>query len=355
MSVFKRVSLAGLAALLLTGTSGVLGADWAQPQQDLRWGYANEPKDWSGAGDPEDELNFEFGLRYWYSMGSQSFDSQFGSTGIAASAHTAELHMRIDDIASRSYAKGLAGYSMAITGDYDGPYGSGSVSDGTVSYVGGDFGWNLFGDGQGSGIGLLAGYLYWNDSPRTSRGDFVIAKSASDLVVDPSGLIAMPWDSSETWLETQSLRLGLSGRAKLGEIFDISAELAAVPVAKVHGVVAGWESSGETPLGNPSFVKTSETAVDGWGYGAMGEVMLGVTPVENVTLRLGGRAWYLEGTYDATYTAAQITDPTDTEPDGIYNGSDDLPPGFYKQGYIETKNPFSVLRYGLVAELTYSF
>lgn len=354
MSSISRVSFAGLAALLLA-TTAVSAADWAKPQQDLRWGYENEPKDWSGVGDPQDELNFEFGLRYWYSMGSQKFEGQVGTAGLDSTGHTAELHLRIDDVSSRSYAKGLAGYSIAVTGNYDGPYGSGSVVDGTISYLGGDFGWNVFGDQQGSGIGLLAGYLYWNDSPRTSRGDFVTATSASDLTVDASGLIAMPWDSSETWLETQSLRLGLSGRAKLGDMFDVSAELAAVPVAKVQGVIAGWESSGETALGNPAFVKTSETSVDGWGYGAMGEVMLGITPVENLTLRLGGRAWYLQGTYDATYTAAQITDPVDTEPDGVYNGSSDLPPGFYNQGYIETKSPFSLLRYGLVAELTYAF
>jgi hypothetical protein len=77
-----------------------------------------------------------------------------------------------------------------------------------------------------------------------------------------------------------------------------------------------------------------------------------VHPTENITVRLGGRAWYLQGTVDATYTAAQIGNPTDgpdVDPDL------DQAPIFVNGGFIETNNPFSMLRYGLLAELTYSF
>src|SRR5690606_15788724 len=99
-----------------------------------------------------------------------------------------------------------------------------------------------------------------------------------------------------------------SGRASFAEMFDISAEAAIVPYAHVGGVLGGHQVSAElTALGNPRFVRTSETVVDGWGYGAMGEVMLGVTPVENLTFRLGARAWYLQGSHEASYSAAEIT------------------------------------------------
>lgn len=347
--------VSSLVLVLAASAAPAMAADWSD-DSDFRGSYVNEPKDWSNLNDPGDELTFEFGMRYWYSIGAQTMSTQQGDATTNSTTQTGELHLRIDDQASRSYVKGLAGYSAVITGDYSNPFSkSGDVVDGNVSYIGADYGWNTFGDGRGSGVGLFAGYLYWNDSPRTNRSNFVTAESASDLTVNSDGSINFPGDSYETWLETQSLRLGISGRAKFGEIFDLSGELAAIPVSKVQGTVASWESEGLTPLGNPQFVKTSATTVDGWGYGAMGEVMLGMTPVENLTFRVGGRAWYLTGAYDGRYSAAVVTDPVDTEPDGIYNGDDDVAPGFSNQNYIETKNPFSLFRYGLLAELTYSF
>jgi len=347
--------VSSLVLVLAASSLPAIAADWSD-ESDFRGSYVNEPKDWSGFDDQDDEVAFEFGMRYWYSMGSQTFGDSLGDATTDSQAHSGEFHMRIDDYASRSYVKGIAGYTSVITGDYSSPYSlGGSVVDGTITYAGADFGWNTFGDGQGSGIGLFAGYQYWNDSPRTTRSNFVTAESADDLTVNNDGTINFPGDSSETWLETQSLRLGISGRAKLGDMFDVSGELAAVPIAKVEGAIASWTYDDTTPLGNPLYVKTSPTTVDGWGYGAMGEVMLGVTPIENLTFRVGGRAWYLTGTYDARYSAAYITDPVDTEPDGVYNGDDDLPPDFSNQNYIDTQNPFSLFRYGLLAEMTYSF
>jgi len=85
----------------------------------------------------------------------------------------------------------------------------------------------------------------------------------------------------------------------------------------------------------------------------MGEVMLGITPIENLTFRVGGRAWYLQGTADNTYTALSLTDPSDS--DDSEDPNYDIPPTVANQGIIETANPFSLFRYGLLAELTYSF
>jgi hypothetical protein len=347
--------VSSLVLVLAASSLPAVAADWSD-ESDFRGSYLNEPKDWSGMGDPDDEVGFEFGMRYWYSMGTQTFGDSRGDVVANSQTHSGEVHLRVDDYASRSYVKGVAGYSAVITGDYANPYGKdGDIVDGNITYAGGDFGWNTFGDGEGSGIGLFAGYQYWNDSPRTMRSNFVTAQSAGDLTVNSDGTINFPGDSSETWLETQSLRLGISGRARLGGMFDISGELAAVPISKVQGAIASWGNLDTTPLGNPLYVKTSTTTVDGWGYGAMGEMMLGVTPLENLTFRVGGRAWYLTGTYDARYSAAYITDPVDTDSDGIYNGDADEPPGFSNQSYIETQNPFSLFRYGLLAELTYAF
>lgn len=348
--------VSSLVLVLAASSLPAVAADWSD-DSDFRGSYVNEPKDWSGMGDPDDEVGFEFGLRYWYSMGTQSFSAMDQTFENKDTSHIVEAHLRLDDYASRSYAKAQIGYSAAITGSYTDAFTSGStISDGTIGYAGGDIGWNAFGDGKGSGIGIFAGYQYWNDSPRTGRSSFTTAKSVADVSYDSStGEVFLPFDSVDNNIDIHALRLGISGKAKFGNMFDISGEVAAVPYAKIHGILgdSGFDPDMTTPLGNYSFVKSSETTIDGWGYGAMGELMLGITPVENLTFRVGGRAWYLNGTVDATYSAMTLTDPSDSDPDTAPNY--DTPPTVNNQNYIDTANPFSLFRYGLLAEMTYSF
>lgn len=105
-------------------------------------------------------------------------------------------------------------------------------------------------------------------------------------------------------IDIHALRLGLSARAVFDDTFDINAEIAAVPYAWVNGTLAT-----DT---------VAEAAIDTSAYGVMGEVMLGFHPVPNFAARVGGRAWYLKG-------------------------------------YTDGDNDFSVLRYGLLGELTYKF
>jgi hypothetical protein len=296
-------------------------------------------------------------VRYWYSWGSQSFEATGQQFENSDNAHTGELHLRIDDQVSRTYAKAIMGYSAAITGTYSDDYSTDStINDGHIGYAGADFGWNTFGDGDGTGAGVFAGYQYWNDSPRTSRANFTTANSVADVSYDSdTGEVFLPFDSADNELDIHMLRVGFSGKAKFGDMFDISGEFAAVPYANVSGIIggSGFDPDFLTPLGNYSFVKSSETQMDGWGYGAMGELMLGVTPIENLTFRVGGRAWYLQGTADNTFTAMTLTDPSDSDAGADPNY--DTPPTVTNQGYIETANPFSLLRYGLLAEMTYAF
>lgn len=345
-----------LAVLLAAMGTPVLAADWGETWSGESFRPGFEPKDWSGLGDTDDGITIETGVRYWYSMGTQTFGSYAGDSETSDTAHIGEAFLRIDDEVSRTYAKAWGGYSIAINGEYTTPTDSGDVIDGHIGYVGADFGWYALGDDNRFGLGGLVGYTYWNDSPRTDRTDFVTATSADQLTVAEDGTIFFPGDSADNNIDIHALRLGITGHAELNDMFDVSAEVAAVPYAAISGVLGSHDvASGLTALGNPNFVKTSETNMQGWGYGAMGEIMFGVKPMENLVVRLGGRAWYLQGTYDATYTAAQIGDPTDTEPDGIYNGDADGPPTMLNQGWIETENPFSLMRLGLVAEMTYSF
>jgi hypothetical protein len=70
--------------------------------------------------------------------------------------------------------------------------------------------------------------------------------------------------------------------------------------------------------------------------------MLGFHPTQNLTFRVGGRAWYLQGQSDTTYNTVTVTNAATPKVVG-------------QQDYISTANPWSLFRYGLLTEMTYNF
>jgi len=360
----SRLATSLLVLATAAGTPA-LAADWgSNSAEDIyREAYSIEPADWTEMGDETDGIHLETGLRYWYSWGSQDFASGGTNSASEDNAHTGELFLRVQDDTTATWAQGMAGYSFAINGSTGG--GVSDIQDGQIGYGGADFGWNAFDDGAGNGVGGLVGYLYWNNSPDTGRNNFTTATSAADITYDPlTGQTFIPGDSSPNQVDAHVLRLGVSGNAKFSDFIDFRAEVAAVPYAKVGGTVGVDDPVFNTGVyggpaqfpyggadGNISQIRSSVTTVDGWGYGAMAEAWVGIHPIDNLTMRLGGRAWYLQGTADATYSVAHIGNPGDADSDGVY----DTDPTFVNVGAIQTNNPFSMLRYGLLAELTYSF
>ncbi len=369
--------LAPSIAILIVGSMGlpVQAADYSTEWEggiDFRSGYGSyEPKDWNAIGEDDDGIHIETGLRYWYSLGAQSFEETgLGTFESNDTTHSGEMFLRIDDAATATYAKAWLGYSAAITGDYSDHNGSGDIVDGAVGYAGADFGWNIFNDGQGNGAGGFVGYNYWHNSPRTARTNFTTAETADDINDNnETGVWSLPGDSVDDAIDYHMLRVGLSGKAELTDFFDISAEIAAVPYANVSGVLgghdAGWSGSlGPFPgcgLGDPCLpyvFKGSATEVNGWGYGAMAEVMAGFKPMENLTVRLGGRAWYLQGTADTTWRQVIVNPPVEQPPEGDPPAPPDplySDPTTGQVEVISTENPWSAFRYGLLAEITYSF
>jgi hypothetical protein len=344
--------------------------DWGGEGDDLRGSYLNEPKDWSGLGDEEDALSFEFGLRYWYSWGAQSASADGGVTTTSATdiSHIPEAHLRIEDRSSNVYVKAWGGYAAVINGAFANPFGVGGLADGTIGYLGADVGWNAFGDSD-MGIGALVGYQYWRDAPDTGRYNYTTATTAADITYDPvTGQTFLPGDSAPNQLDAHMLRLGIQGKANFNNFIDFTAEIAAVPYARVSGTIGVDDPTFDTSvyggaaqapyggmgaLGNISSIRSSPTSLDGWGYGGMAEAWVGIHPVENLVFRLGGRAWYIQGTADATYTRASIGNPSDGD---IVNPPNfDTDPAFANAGFISTNNAFSMLRYGLMAEMTYAF
>lgn len=360
------VPLAAATATLLLAVPA-LAADYPSyfdSGTDLRSGFTS---DWdnSGQGDP---LGFELGVRYWYSWGAQSFDTGLGPALTEADrSHALEAHLRIDDNSTGYYAKGLAGMSFSTSNS------SGAAGGGRISYAGADLGYAMIGNAKSPfSLGPFAGYMYWNDLPNPSTaglGSFTTATSAADISYDPvTGQTFIPGDSRANSVEVNLLRLGVSGQARLGSMIDISGEVAAVPYAKMHGTLgaisagplyytdppgSGTATTQSTPGYNVANMQSSPTDVDGWGYGAMVEALVGFHPTDNLVLRLGGRAWYLQGTADATFSRATIGNPSDSN--ALAAPNFDTAPAFSNQGYITRNNPWSMFRYGLLAEMTYSF
>lgn len=327
---------------------------------DMRGGYQTyEPKDWTNMGEAEDTLHIETGLRYWYSIGSTSVD---GATS-SSTGHEGEAFLRVEDYGTSTYATAHAGYSMAVTGETG---GGTDIVDGSIGYAGADFGWSAFNDNQGNGFGGLVGYEYWNESPDTGRFNYTTLEGGDSVPYDVnSGQTTIPGTSVANHVDINALRLGVQGKATFNNFIDFRAELAAVPYATVTGTVgvddpqfseAVYSGPSQVPyqdqFGNITQMRGSETSLDGWAYGAMAEAFVGVHPTENLTFRLGGRAWYVQGTADTTYSIVSITDPQNVD-----NTSPDyeVAPTVTKTNVISTNTPFSFLRYGVLAEMTYSF
>lgn len=347
---------AAAAGCVLAGSAGA--ADLPQ----LRAGFPTSA--WAGQAD-SDPLTFDAGLRYWYSMGAQSFEINSGLPGDHGkmeqndTSQILEAHLRIEDHSTNTYLKGIAGMAVRIGGDATGNGGKTAISDGNIGYAGADLGYSVLDNGPLK-FGPFIGYQYWNDSPNSYRDDYTTASSASDISYDPTtGQTSYPGASKPNNIDLHMLRLGISTKADLGPMIDFTGELAAVPYARVSGVLGAGSgapqagSFGSLGAVNVHNVQASPTTIDGWGYGAMAEAFIGLHPDDHWSFRVGGRAWYVQGTVDAKFARASIGDPSDSDPGNPPNY--DTAPTFSKQGYITQANPFSLFRYGILAEVNYRF
>jgi hypothetical protein len=353
------------AALTLVGPA--LAADWTGnafgSDSDLRSGFSEE--DWANS-DVGGPIDYQLGARYWYSWGAQSFGIGGGLPALTENdnTHAAEIFGRVNDESTGYYAKAIGGLSFKTSGTYSG-FDSGSLTGGYIGYAGADLGYSWLGNFKSPAqLGPFVGYMYWNDSPNASTtsglNSFTTATSAADIGYDPTtGATSFPGDSTANKVEVNMLRVGLSGQARLGSMVDLTGEVAAVPYANLHGVLGSVVGA---PTYNPMLpggiinvggIQASPTSVDGWGYGAMAEAFVGFHPTDHINLKLGGRAWYLQGTADTTFARATIGNPSDSD---IANPPNyDTAPSFSRQDYITRQNPWSLFRYGLLTEFSYSF
>ncbi len=342
----KIAAFAGsLAFLALPQTASA--ADYTDWPDGLRGSY-----DWNDSSQNEDVVGFEAGLRYYLSAGGQSFS--VGPTTETSSdvSHILEAHVRINDNSTSSFLRANAGYAIATTGEYSGDWSSGSIVDGTIGYIGGDLGQFWFGDARkGFGIGGFIGYQYLHDNPDMGRANFTTASSVNDITWSTTSTYwTVPFDSQPNNFDVHMLRLGATMRSEINDMADISLDLAAIPYANISGTLGSFGVSSFID-GGATYVQSSAADINGWGYGAAADLMFGFHPTDNMVVRLGGRARYIQGIYDSTYSMAAITDQADANTDGTYETA----PIYTNQNYIDTNNAFSMWRLGGLFELTASF
>ncbi|MFD1252686.1 MULTISPECIES: hypothetical protein [Devosia] len=336
--------------VLLTTTAPAWAADYLTPGPDLRPSY---PTQWEMGEDSG--LHIEAGVRYWYSFGAQKHQIGPYTQTMDTKTHAGEVFVRVDDRPTRSYLEASGAYGVAHEGTYTTNGGPAvNLPAARLGYGAADFGWLPFGTDQAS-FGFVTGYHYTYDSPDTGRANYTTAKSSSDIAwSNATGLWSVGADSKTNDFHVHGLKLGVAGRIDMG-MFDITGEAAATPYAWVSGTAGSAQVGPNGPFAGGPFgatsLQASPAAINGFGYGASGKLMFGLKPTENLAVRFGGRASYLQGAYDVTWDQATITHPT---------ANPSAPPAFSaptlaKQGIISNNNPFSMLRYGLLVEVSGRF
>lgn len=276
------------------------------------------PADW---GMEEDDVGFEAGLRYWYAMGSQrtSINGLPGTFSTDDTSHLIEAHLRIDDYSTNTYLKGQVGYGFGISGTYNNNFAPANspMSGGRIAYAGADLGVQSFGD-RNTGVGGFLGYHYWNDSPDMGRTGFMLPNGGGSSEVNS--------------LDIHALRLGVSGRAQLSDMVDFNVEGAFVPYAYLTGHYGGVNIADIGPM-----TQASPLRVNGHLYGAMAEALVGIHPTQNLTVRVGARAWYLTGQADVDFTMRNTGNPA------------------VAQAYITNTSGLEFFRWGPMLEVTGRF
>lgn len=331
----KRFALSALAILSSVSVQSVFAADYGAIP-DLRPAY---PDHWQP--EAEDPISFDIGVRYWYSIGRQEHSVGASSETMETKSHTGEAFARINDDSTNSFLEAFGGYGIAHDGTYSTngllPNGlpnnrpGGAIGAARLGYAGLDFGWLPWGSDHVN-FGMITGYQYMNDSPDTGRANFRTSATAVNVgggVYQLSG----GGDSEINNFEIHSVKLGLAGKMDLGN-FDLFGEAAAIPYSWVTGTYGAMQTEGF----GPTVAQASAVALNGHAYGASGKLMVGFRPTENLSIRVGGRASYLTGQYDATWDEVSIA------------GS-----SVQRQTYISNNNPFSMLRYGALLEVSGSF
>lgn len=312
-------SLFGAAFVVISLSSTALGADYQAAADELRGSY---PEEWGFSSEP-DPLDFEFGIRYWYSMGAHQMSAFGGDYASSDTSHIVEAHFRVDDNSTASYLKGQIGYAAKIDGTYTSPQfgATQTMSGGYIGYAGADFGMIPFGD-DNIQLGGFIGYQYLTDNPDMGRTTFTTSAGGGDSQIN--------------MMEIHAVRVGAAVHVDIGDQLDLNVEAAIIPYANLSGTYGALYSPNFVS-GGKTYTQGSAGSLDGRLYGASGEAMIGFHPTDNITVRVGGRGWYLTGASTVSFVARDVAAPAS------------------EQSYITNTTGLEFFRYGALVELTGNF
>lgn len=251
-----------VACLLLTSVApAAFAADYPE---DMRGTY-----NFGDQNEFEDSLGFEAGLRYLYSYGNHSMIADGDDYSIEDASHILEGHIRIDDYSTSTFLRASADLTIKTSGSYfmsSSGLPPSTFEGGKVAAYGGDFGWLPLGNDT-IRAGVFAGYQYMNESP--------------DM-----GWTAAPGSRTHNAIDIHALRLGVSARANFADMFDVSADVAAIPYAWMTGTYGAYSGGA--------------AEINGSLYGVAADVALGFHMTEQAIFRVGARGSYLTGQANLT-------------------------------------------------------
>ena len=195
-----------------------------------------------------------------------------------------------------------------------------SVIPGTdLFYITADVGREMltFGEGRGS-LALFMGYSYWTEE-NEGWGLYNRLTGATARTTD-----VQVFNNKVEW---HSFRLGALAEFPLNDRLSLTADVAFIPYADMHN-----EDSHLLRTVMTDFGPVPNIIMDGSGLGFQGEVGLAYDLTQNWAAALGFRYWNLQGDGDIVFSANTPTPSTA------------LP-----------LNDFDTFRYGISADLIYSF
>ncbi|MGO9445447.1 MAG: outer membrane beta-barrel protein [Thiobacillaceae bacterium] len=298
---------------------------------------APEPSDMGWVGSVLRDLQYELGMRYWYSGGKTAnhlydTDGVYSISKLSYSdlvANSAELFGRVEPT-DGGFVKGIIGLGAIDSGHlkdedfepFSYPYSAtfSSQKNGILNYGTFDVGYDAVKEADYA-VGPFVGYNYYHEK---LNADGCSQLASGSFCVPTIANVIQGITNNDKW---QSLRIGLNGEAEPIERIKLTADAAWLPYMDLSGLDSHWVRINS----NGGF--TGPIPTDGVGhngYQLESVVSYQVTPA--LSLGLGARYWHMYAT-GKYYLDGRIVNGT-----GL--------------GQIDH---FSTDRYGVLAQLAYHF
>ena len=260
------------------------------------------------------DSGWEVGARYWWSRGKTEWSHD--ASGVAPyygnptsvlvydklNAHSLEVHgtkrgrggwLVSGNVGGGSIYSGTLNDSDYFAGQVKFSETTSSITDGDLGYATIDGGYDFLRPAPRTSLGVFGGFNYWNER--------VVASGASYNV--PAGQRGIPVSTAVITNDVKwySARVGLVGRVQLGDSFNVSGTLAAVPLTYMRN---NDSHHLRTDLG-----PTPNVTMDGTGFGAQLEAEARYALSKWAEIGLGLRYWKLRATGDIHFVVDGTTLP----------------------------------------------